>query len=407
MQQTYHFHTYPNGIRLIHRHVDSYMGHFGVTVNAGSRDEHPDENGIAHFIEHCIFKGTEKRKAFHILNRIDGVGGELNAFTTKEETCVYASFLKQYYQRTISLLNDIVFHSTFPQKELEKEKDVIIDEIYSYEDTPSELIFDEFEQMVFGRNGLGRLILGTPEKVKQFSSKDILKFINRTYCTDEIVLSSVGNVDFAKLVQWCSCFGEEPSRQNTHHRTAPRNYAPKMKEVNKNTYQTHCVLGNVAYGYKSRKKTAFAILNNLLGGPALNSRLNIGIREKYGFTYSLESNYTAYSDTGLFTIYAGTDEKAMDKTLNLIYKEMQKLRTKKLSVTKLHQFQQQLIGQLLMNIEQNQQEMLSMGKALLNFDKVDTMTDIQKDIFSVTPEQIIEVANEIFDQTKMSQLIYK
>lgn len=407
MQQTYYTHTFPNGIRLIHRPADSYMGHFGVTINAGSRDEYPFENGMAHFIEHCIFKGTENRKAFHILNRIDGVGGELNAFTTKEETCVYASFLKQYYQRTIELLDDIVFHSVFPQKELEKEKEVIIDEIYSYEDTPAELIYDEFEQMVFGKNGLGRLILGTPKTVRSFSSEKVLQFINRTYRTDEIVLSSVGNIDFNKLLHWCECFGKEPSRLQTHRRATPRNYSAKQKEINKGTHQMHCILGNIAYGYKNRKKTAFGILNNLLGGPALNSLLNIGIREKYGFTYNLESNYTTYSDIGLFSIYAGTDENAMEKTLSLIHKELKKLKNKKLSPIRLHRCQQQLIGQLLMNVEHHQQEMLSIGKTFLNFNKVSTLSDIQKDILSVTSEQILEVANEIFDENRLSLLIYK
>lgn len=403
----YSQHKLSNGIRLIHRSTYSPIAHTAIVINVGSRDEQPQEYGLAHFIEHSIFKGTDKRKSVHILNRIDGVGGELNAFTTKEETCIYASFLNNYHDRVLELFSDIVFHSVFPQKEIDKEKIVVIDEINSYEDNPSELIFDDFEKLVFGNHGLGRYILGTPTQVMNFSTEQIKNFVKRTYSPNSIVISTIGAIDFDKWVEKCEkYFGhvEEDNKQIT--RTPFKNYKPKTKIISRDTYQAHVVLGNTAFSYKNKHKLAFSLLNNIIGGPAMNSRLNMKIREKFGFTYALESNYTAYSDVGLFTVYAATDEKYIDKTINLIENELEYYCNNKIKPLTLKQAKQQLIGQLAIQYENNQNEVLSMGKSILNYNRIDTLKTTNKEIESITAEEIQEVAQIVFRKDRYSKIKY-
>jgi predicted Zn-dependent peptidase len=407
-QYPYNYATLNNGIRLVHRYTPSNVAHLGVTIDVGSRDEKPQENGIAHFIEHCIFKGTNKRHSYQILSRIDGVGGELNAYTTKEETCVYATFLNNYYERATELLSDIVFHSTFPDKELEKEKVVILDEINSYEDSPSDLIYDKFEEVIFGKTGLGRMILGQPKKVKEFTSKEVKDFMDKNYFTNLISISTVGNIDFDKwvhLVEKYFCVEKKTIEHRKRHRTY--NYKPKHIEENRDTYQAHLMLGNIAYSYKDDKKVAFSLLNNILGSNAMNSALNMHIRERYGFTYALESNYTAYCDSGIFQIYAGTDEKYIDKTKELIIKELMRFVNKRMTQSYLSRSKEQLKGQIAIQYDSNQNEMLSIGKSLLNYNKVETLNDTFKDIDEVTAVDILQVASEIFIPEKLSTIIYK
>jgi predicted Zn-dependent peptidase len=403
----YKQHKLSNGIRLVHRLTYSQVAHCAITINVGSRDEQKNEEGIAHFIEHCLFKGTQKRKNFQILSRIDGVGGELNAFTTKEETCIYASFLNNYHERVLELFSDIVFHSIFPEKELEKEKIAVIDEINSYEDNPSELIFDEFDNLVFGRNGLGHYTLGTPKQVNEFTPDKIKQFIKRTFSTDSIVISTIGDIDFEKWVKLCEkYFGAVKTEAQPLHRTIPKNYKPKEKLVNRNTYQSHVLIGNVAYSYNNKNKITLSLLNNMVGGPAMNSRLNMKIREKFGFTYSIESNYTAYSDTGLFVVYAATDSKYIDKTIKLIRNELDFFANKELSPSALKFAKQQLIGQLAIQYESNQNEVISMGKSILNFDRIDSLRVTNKEIEKITSKQLVDVAQEIFQKESYSQLKY-
>ncbi len=404
---TYSQHTLSNGIRLVHRLTCSQVAHCAITINVGSRDEQKGEEGIAHFIEHSLFKGTKKRKNFQILSRIDGVGGELNAFTTKEETCIYATFLNNYHERVLELFSDIVFSSTFPQKELDKEKIAVIDEINSYEDNPSELIFDQFDNIVFGNNGLGHYILGTPKQVKEFTTQKLTQFIQRAYSTDSIVISTIGEIDFERWVKLCEkYFGSIQTSSKTITRTPPKNYKPKDKTIKRDTYQAHVIIGNVAYSYKNKKKITLSLLNNIIGGPAMNSRLNMKIREKYGFTYSIESNYTAYSDTGLFTVYAATDPKYIDKTIELIKNELDHYTKKEITPSGLKHAKQQLIGQLAIQYESNQNEVISMGKSILNFNRIDSLKVTNQEIEKITSEQIQEVANTIFQRDKYTQLKY-
>ena len=406
-QDIYNLHELRNGIRIIHRYSSSPVSHCGITINVGSRDESESENGIAHFIEHSIFKGTYKRKAFQILNRIDGVGGELNAFTTKEETCIYGCFLDSYGERFLELLSDIVFNSTFPEKEIAKEKVVVIDEINSYQDTPSELIYDEFEKQLFGNHPLGRLILGTPDNVNSFTSEGIKAFIDKNYSTDQMVISIVSSIDCDKWFRLAEkYFGIYEKKTNKKQREKAVMLPAITNIYDRDTYQSHAVIGTTAYGYKDEKKAAFSLLNNMLGGYAMNSYLNMHIREKYGFTYTIESNYVAYSDVGVFSIYAGTDKKYMDKTLRLINKELEKFTQNPLAEKTLQKFKQQMKGQLAITCDSNQNEMLSIGKMLLNFGKVDTLQDTYKTIDEISSKEILEVAQEIFIPQNLSIIQY-
>ncbi len=404
----YQRHTLKNGIRLIHKPVNNIVAHCALMVNTGSRDEKENEQGMAHFIEHTIFKGTTKRKSFHILSNLENVGGEINAFTTKEETCIYASFLPQYYNRTVELFSDISLHSQFPKKEIDKEKDIIIDEINSYRDNPAEEIFDEIEDIVYKGHPMGRNILGTKELVKSYQREDILRFVFNNFHTDETVICSVGNFDFKEFVAICEKhFGEAPTRLRNFERSKFSNYKPSNKIRKKPVHQAHCIIANEAYSAQDKNRNKLIFLNNILGGPGLNTRLNMGIREKYGFCYNIESNYTPYSDTGILSIYLGTDFAYLERTIKLTHKELAKLRNNKLGSLQLQRAKQQLIGQIAIAQESNVNELLSIGKSILVYDKVDSIDLMNKEIEEIKSEEILEIANEVFDPNKLSSLIYK
>lgn len=397
-----------NGIRIIHKNSISNVAHCGFIINTGSRDETIDLSGITHFIEHAIFKGTTKRKTHHILNRLDNVGGEINAYTTKENTSIYASFMNTHFERATDLLTDILFHSIYPEKELEKEKAVIIDEIYSYQDTPFEQIYDDFEEIVFKNHPLSMNILGTTNSVQKISRKNILAFIRDNYATNDIVFSIVGNFTKAKVKRIAQKYlGDIPNKSINTNRKKFSTYIPEKRILKKDTHQTHCMIGNIAYGAHHKNKNGFILLNNILGGPAMNSRLNMGIREKYGFTYNIESNYTIYSDTGLFNIYLGTDNKYIDKSIELVNKELKKLTTKKLTTAQLYKAKQQFIGQLALSEENNCNVMLGLGKSLLTYNKVDSLQTIHNKINAITSDELLDIANEIFNTNKVSSLIYQ
>lgn len=397
-----------NGIRIIHKHTDAYVAHCGLTINAGSRDEEHSEQGLAHFIEHVIFKGTKKRRNHHILGNMENVGGEINAYTTKEDTCIYASFMAQYYQRWFDLLSDIVFNSVFPEKELLKEKDIIIDEINSYKDSPGEQIFDDFDGLIFQDHPLGRNILGTPAMLKSFNHSSINNFMQRNYATEEMVICSVGNIEFSRLVKLSQkYFGELPFVAARNGRQAVTTYKPVEKIVKRRNHQTHCMLGNQAYDVNHRLKTTMVLLNNMLGGPGLNSRLNMAVREKHGFCYNIESHYQPYSDTGILSIYFGTDPGYSEKTLGLIKKEMNRFRENRLGSLQLKRAKQQLIGQVAISHESNINEMLSLGKSLLTYNQVDSIEEVNRKIDIITTSDILQAANEIFDPEKLSILIFK
>ncbi len=397
-----------NGIRIIHQEAKSPVSHFGVLINTGSRDEEANEQGIAHFIEHVIFKGTQKRRAFHILNRIEDVGGELNAYTTKEETAVYATFLSEYYQRSMELISDILINSTFPTKEVELEKEVVIEEINSYKDNPSELIFDEFEEILFNGHPIARNILGTPELIKTFNKNSILKFMDENYHTDQIVLSSVGNISMAKFIHLAEkFFGAIPEKIRTKKRTDLYNYQPEKRIVQKDTFQAHCIIGNLAPTIFSPKRMQMVLLNNILGGASMNSRLNMVLRERNGMAYNVESGYTGYFDTGEFSVYFGTDKENMDQALRLVNKEFRKIKEQPMGILQLSRAKKQLIGQLAISTENREDLMLSIGKSYLFFDRVDSLETIFKKIEAVGCAEILEIANEILNEPQSSILIYQ
>ncbi len=404
----YQKHRLANGIRLIHRQSSSPVSHCGMITNAGSRDELPEEQGLAHFIEHVIFKGTKRRKSFHIMSHMENVGGEINAYTSKEETCIYGSFMHPYYERWFDILSDITLQSTFPEKELVKEKDIVIDEINSYKDTPSEQIIDDFDEVVFDGHPLGRNILGTPKHLDSFSRQNIFDFLGRHYVSEEIVICSVGNIDFARLIYFAEkYFGALPQKSRTHQRKPYLNYQPQHEVVVRQNHQAHCMIGNQSYSLKDDRKTALLLLNNILGGPGLTARLNMSVREKHGFCYHIESMYQPYSDNGIWGIYFGTDPGYVDKTMKLVQKELSRLRNNTLGSLQIKRAKNQLCGQVNMAHESNLTEMLYIGKKMLLFNHSDTLHEINRRIEAVTAAQLMEAANEVMDANKLSSLVYK
>ncbi|PTN08736.1 pitrilysin family protein [Mangrovibacterium marinum] len=398
----------PNGIRLIHQQVESPAAHFGVILNTGSRDELDHEQGIAHFIEHVIFKGTQKRKAYHVLSRIEDVGGEINAYTTKEETAVYATFLARYYSRSMELISDIIRHSSFPERELEKEKEVIIEEINSYKDSPSELIFDDFDELLFAGHPIARNILGTPKLVKSFKRTDVLRFIENNYHTDEMVLASVGSIPFARFKTLAEkYFADIPAKARSHQRQLFTGYQPAVKRIAMDTYQAHCVMGNIAYNAQDDKRMGMVLLNSILGGQSMNSRLNLSLRERNGMAYNVESNYTAYSDTGQFNVYFGTDKENLEKAIRLVKKEFKLIREKRLGALQLSKAKKQLIGQIAISSENRDDLMLTLGKSFLLYNKIDSLPEIYQKIEKISDSQLLDIANEVLDEKALSLLIYE
>ena len=403
------FYTFelPNGIRVIHKQTSGNVSHCGLVINAGSRDEHEDKQGLAHYIEHCIFKGTEKRKTYHILSRLDNVGAELNAYTTKEETWVYASSLESHFDRAVELIADICFSSVFPEKEIKKEKDVIIDEINSYLDVPGEMIFDDFEEYLFKGHPLGRNILGTQQSVKGLQRKDILEFVGRRYRTDQMVFSSVGPSSPKTVERICMKYLMTVDPEPTDELRKGFDGADSFDlELRKEANQVHFMLGTEAYHAGHEKKTGMVLLNNLLGGPAMNSRLNLHIREKHGIAYNIESSYQPYSDTGMFQIYLGTDERSFARAERLVMGELKKLREKKLGVSQLRMAKQQLVGQIALSQESGAGTMIALGKSYLMYGRVDALEEVYRSIDALTAEDLMEIANEVFDPAKMSRLVY-
>jgi predicted Zn-dependent peptidase len=403
----YHIHTLSNGIRLVHRPANSPVAHLGLIINTGSRDELLEEHGLAHLIEHMLFKGTVRRKAYYILSRMEDVGGELNAYTTKEETCIHGTFFSQYYARALELISDIAFHSSFPASELKKEREIILDEINSYRDSPSELIFDEFEELLFDGNPLARNILGNEAGLKTFNADMIRNFIDRNFCTEQMVVSSVGNIEFNKLIRLFETYFSVPVMKPYKNRTTVvYNYQPVFRKLERNTFQTHCIMGNLAYKIDDNRRLALYLLNNYLGGPGMNSRLNMALRERKGYAYTIDSMYTAYSDTGNLTIYFGTDKALVEKCRTLILKELQQLRDKALSPVKLEKAKRQVLGHIAISSENNENHMLSMGKSLLLFNQIESLESIGRKVDAITSQQLMDIANDVLDDRKFSYLIY-
>ena len=400
--------TLDNGIRLVHHRTSGLVAHCGLIINIGSRDETDQEHGLAHLTEHMLFKGTKKRKAYHILSRLEDVGGELNAYTTKEETAVHASFLKDDYERAVELISDITFNSSYPEKEIEKEKDVVIEEINSYLDNPAELIFDDFEEQIFLNQPIGHNILGTHESVRSFSQEKISAFVSKNYSTNQMVFCSVGNIPDEKILKlFIAHFSQvvRIKRENRPERSCI--YKPAFVTKNKDTFQNHCIIGNLAYDLKDKRRMGMFLLNNIIGGQGMNSRLNLSLREKNGLAYNVESSYNPYCDTGVFLIYFGTDSQYLNKSISIAMAELKKFRDSKLGTIQLSKAKNQIKGYLARGYENYESLMLSLGKSLQVFDRIDTIEDICRKIDNVSASEILETANDIFEPSKLSTLIYK
>ncbi len=403
----FHTHEFDNGIRIIHYRMPSQVAHCGLYINAGSRDEQRDEHGIAHFIEHLFFKGTKKRRAHHIISRLEAVGGEINAYTGKEETCIYSSFMREDFERSLELICDMTFHSVFPEKELNRERQVIIDEILSYMDNPAEQIFDDFEEIVFCNDPIGRNILGTPKHLMKFNRDDIIRFIDNNYQTDQMVFTSVGDLDFRTVIRYAKKH-LEPVQANRKGRIREGHkiYKPASRTLSRKTHQVHCITGNRAFDMHDGKRMTMIVLNNILGGPGMSARLNLALRERSGFAYNVESHYTSWSDTGIFSVYFGCDRDKIDKCRHLVIKEFSVLRNKRLSPAQLKRAKRQLKGQLAIGWENRENLMMAIGKSYLLFNRVDPVEEIYRKIDAVTATDIMEVANYILDPGSLSELVY-
>ncbi len=404
---TYNIHTLPNGLRIIHAPNQSAVAYCGFAVDAGTRDEADNEQGMAHFVEHLLFKGTKKRHAWHILNRMEHVGGDLNAYTNKEETIVYSAFLAEHFPRAVELLSDIVFHSTFPQHEIDKEVEVIIDEIQSYEDSPSELIFDDFEELLFPNHPLGRNILGKPDLLHQFKSEDALRFTSRYYRPENMIFFVQGNVDFKRVVRLVEkSTADLTSNIGTYTRKHPDIYIPQNLTLHRDTHQAHVMIGSRGYDAHNEKRTALYLLNNILGGPGMNSRLNVSLRERSGLVYNVEANLTSYTDTGVFCIYFGTEHDDVDRCMRLVKKELKKLCDKPLSIAQLAAAKKQIIGQIGVARDNAESTALGMAKTFLHYNKMDDPQEVFQRIEALTSKELWEVSNEMFAENQLSTLIY-
>lgn len=404
----YYTHTLlSNGLRIVHKPIEGNVSYCGLTINGGTRDENANEYGMAHFVEHMLFKGTKKRRSHHIINRMETVGGELNAYTNKEETVLYSIFLEQDLKRAIELLSDLAFHSEFPQHEIDKEVEVIIDEIHSYEDNPSELIFDEFDNLIFSGSQLEHNILGDPETLQSFDAAKARKFIERYYIPSNIVFFSVGHTDFKKIVYFAEKYlSDIATGEFSNNRIRPDEVQPVHRTIEKETSQVHALIGCRSYSLHEPNRKTLHLLNNILGGPGMNSRLNIALREKRGYVYNVDSMATAYTDTGVLSIYFGCDQRNANKCINLVYKELNRLKTDRLSTSQLAAAKKQLIGQVGIMSDNHENMALALGKSILHYNHFNSPEETYSRINSITSSDILDVANEIFDEKKLFRLLY-
>lgn len=404
---SYKVHTLQNGIRVVHIPSQSEVCYCGLLTNTGTRDEDPDEYGIAHFIEHVIFKGTQKRTSYHILNRLDEVGGELNAYTTKEETTVHAAFLSRDFERATELIADMVFNSVFPEKELAKEKIVIADEISSYKDTPAELIFDEFEDRIFAGTALGHNILGTFESIARFDADRVRRFMQRCYNTDQMVFSVLGNMTWEQVVRQAEKhFGAIPKNLRSYERKKLKFKAYGSERQNRDTHQGHVVLGHIAPSSTDVERLPMFLLSNIIGGPCMNSRLSLVLRERNGIGYNVETEYTPFTDTGLFTIYFGTDSENIERSLRIVDKELQRICDAPLTEVQLRKAKRQFVGQLLMSADNGESQMLSVGRSVMLYGEADDIATSCDRINEITATDVLKVARKVVDPQKLSSLIF-
>ena len=420
----YNTYTLDNGLRIIHLPSDSKVVYCGYQINAGTRNEEPGEEGLAHFCEHVTFKGTERRKAWHILNCLESVGGDLNAYTNKEGTVYYSAILKEHIARAVDLLTDIVFHSVYPQAEIDKEVEVICDEIESYNDSPAELIYDEFENIIFKGSPLGHNILGTAEQVRSFKTEDALRFTRKLYRPDNAIFFAYGDIEFKKLVRLLkkSFLSEErrvksekfnsPEAQaqfNIQHSTfnTQHSFEGQTIVMQKNTHQAHVMIGTRAYDVNDSRRMPLYLLNNMLGGPGMNAKLNLALREHNGLVYTVESTMVAYGDTGIWSIYFGCDEHDVKRCLRLVRKELDKFMQKPLSEVQLKAAKKQIKGQIGVACDNRENFALDFGKSFLHYGWEKNVDRLYEQVDEITAEQIQAVAQELFDKDRLTTLIFK
>ena len=439
----YNTYTLDNGLRIIHLPSDSKVVYCGYQINAGTRNEEPGEEGLAHFCEHVTFKGTERRKAWHILNCLESVGGDLNAYTNKEGTVYYSAILKEHIARAVDLLSDIVFHSVYPQAEIDKEVEVICDEIESYNDSPAELIYDEFENILFKGSPLGHNILGTAEQVRAFKTEDALRFTRKLYRPDNAIFFAYGDIDFKKLVklirkaladddsgklaeeklpqisQITQISGDENSittekSVSSVKSVEPKNYPSVGEEIagqtivmQKNTHQAHVMIGTRAYDVNDDRRMPLYLLNNMLGGPGMNAKLNLALREHNGLVYTVESTMVAYGDTGTWSIYFGCDEHDVKRCLRLVRKELDKFMQKPLSDVQLKAAKKQIKGQIGVACDNRENFALDFGKSFLHYGWEKNVDRLYEQVDAITAAQIQAVAQELFDKDRLTTLIFK
>ena len=439
----YNTYTLDNGLRIIHLPSDSKVVYCGYQINAGTRDEEPGEEGLAHFCEHVTFKGTERRKAWYILNCLESVGGDLNAYTNKEGTVYYSAILKEHIARAVDLLSDIVFHSVYPQAEIDKEVEVICDEIESYNDSPAELIYDEFENILFKGSPLGHNILGTAEQVRSFTTEDALRFTRKLYRPDNAIFFAYGDIDFKKLVKLVGrALADDDSGKLAAEKlpqisqitqisrdenpvateksvesvesVGPKNYSSVGNEMagqtivmEKNTHQAHVMIGTRAYDVNDDRRMPLYLLNNILGGPGMNAKLNLALREHNGLVYTVESTMVAYGDTGTWSIYFGCDEHDIKRCLRLVRKELDRMMEKPLSDSQLKAAKKQIKGQIGVACDNRENFALDFGKSFLHYGWEKNVDRLYEQVEAITSQQIQDVARELFDKNRLITLIFK
>lgn len=427
----YNTYTLDNGLRIIHLPSDSKVVYCGYQINAGTRNEEPGEEGLAHFCEHVTFKGTERRKAWHILNSLESVGGDLNAYTNKEGTVYYSAILKEHIARAVDLLTDIVFHSVYPQAEIDKEVEVICDEIESYNDSPAELIYDEFENIIFKGSPLGHNILGTAEQVRSFKTEDALRFTRKLYRPDNAIFFAYGDIDFKKLVKLLKTLNMEHGTLNfmnsktsetptaemeagdANHKVQSSKFKVQSKVegqtivMQKNTHQAHVMIGTRAYDVNDSRRMPLYLLNNMLGGPGMNAKLNLALREHNGLVYTVESTMAAYGDTGIWSIYFGCDEHDVKRCLRLVRKELDKFMQKPLSEAQLKAAKKQIKGQVGVACDNRENFALDFGKSFLHYGWEKNVDRLYEQVDEITAEQIQAVAQELFDKDRLTTLIFR
>ncbi len=397
-----------NGLRLVHKPTQSAVSYCGFTVNVGTRDEAEIYSGLAHFVEHTIFKGTTHRRSSHILNRMEVVGGELNAYTSKEETVVYSVFPGAHLARAMELLGDLIAHSQFPEKELRKEREVVVDEINSYRDTPSELIYDDFESFLFEDCSLGRNILGSVESLERITSSVARRFLTDYYTPENMVFFFMGATPFYRVKRLAEHYFGGLSRPAVElERTLMPLSQPFVRRVERDTHQSHVIIGARAYDLYDKHRRSLLLLNNLLGGPGMNSLLNVSLREKRGYVYTVESTVTSYTDTGLFTIYFGTDHRYTHRCVDLVKRELKRLCEERLSTARLLAAKRQFIGQIEVASDNSENVALALGKSFLRYGHFDSLAEVTALVERITADDLLAVANDLFAEDKLSMLIYE